>query len=199
MEIVLPYDSETTGLPLWKEPSEHPDQPHLVQLAALLVSADTREIKDTMDIIVKPNGWVIPAEVTAIHGISTERAMDEGIPEEEALVMFLDMHKKATLRIGHNQSFDARIIRIAMKRYGYPDDDNDAWKEAPAECTGLLAKPIMQMLPKNRWGYKMPKLVEAYRHFIGEDLEDAHSALADTAACNAVYWAIQDHLKAAAA
>ena len=30
---LLMFDTETTGLPLWKDPSDHPDQPHLVQLA----------------------------------------------------------------------------------------------------------------------------------------------------------------------
>lgn len=38
MKTALFYDTETTGLPL----SEHPDQPHIVQLAAILVDLDTR-------------------------------------------------------------------------------------------------------------------------------------------------------------
>ena len=36
MKKILFYDTETTGLPLWSQPSEHPDQPRVVQLAALL-------------------------------------------------------------------------------------------------------------------------------------------------------------------
>jgi hypothetical protein len=35
MKPLMPYDTETTGLPLFEQPSDHPDQPHIVQLAAL--------------------------------------------------------------------------------------------------------------------------------------------------------------------
>lgn len=31
------YDTETTGLPLFSQPSEDPRQPHIVQLAAIVV------------------------------------------------------------------------------------------------------------------------------------------------------------------
>ncbi|MEJ6520298.1 3'-5' exonuclease [Shewanella bicestrii] len=90
MSLILPFDTETTGLPDWKSPSEADYQPHLVQLAALLVN-DKFEIVKELDVIIKPNGWVIPDEVAAIHGITTERAMDEGIPEQEALTQLLEM------------------------------------------------------------------------------------------------------------
>ena len=62
MNPALFFDTETTGLPLFKEPSEHPDQPHLVQLAASLVDLDTRAVLSSIDVIVKPDGWTIPDE-----------------------------------------------------------------------------------------------------------------------------------------
>ena len=37
MENVLAFDTETANLPLWKEQSDHVDQPHLVELAAIMV------------------------------------------------------------------------------------------------------------------------------------------------------------------
>jgi DNA polymerase-3 subunit epsilon len=43
MTYKLAFDTETTGIPDWKMPSESEYQPHLVQLAAILVDADTRE------------------------------------------------------------------------------------------------------------------------------------------------------------
>ena len=42
---------------------------------------------------------------------------DEGVNEKEAVEAFLALHDKSILRIGHNVSFDDRIMRIAFKRY----------------------------------------------------------------------------------
>lgn len=195
--VIMGYDSETTGLPIWSEPSEGENQPHIVQLAAKLVDADTREVIQSIDLIIRPDGWVIPAEVTEIHGITTEYALAVGVPEALALQMLLAMWRVATVRVGHNESFDARIIRIATKRYLTDEQEIDAWKAGAAECTGQITKPIMQMEPRNRWGWKMPKLSEAYKHFTGQELENAHSAMADVDGCLAVYFAAKDHLATA--
>lgn len=39
MNPALFFDTETTGLPLFEQPSEDPRQPHIVQLAACLVDS----------------------------------------------------------------------------------------------------------------------------------------------------------------
>lgn len=186
------FDTETTGLPLWKEPSEHPDQPHIVQLAAKLVNIDTREVLSAMDVIVKPDGWVIPEETIAIHGITNERAAAEGIPEKEAVEMLLTMVGNAEL-VGHNESFDRRIVRIAIKRHLDPLAEEGAvlpsevWKDRKSFCTMWKSKPHTQ-LPGN----KHPKLTEAFQHFTGKSMEGAHSAGGDVDGCMTVYFAIKD-------
>lgn len=185
MNLMHVYDTETTGLPDWHAPSGGEQQPHIVQLGTLLVDTDTREIVDSLDVIIRPNGWDIPQEVVDIHGITTERAMDEGIPEEEALERFMALHDRCAFRLGHVQSFDARIIRIALKRYR-DDVAADLWKEAPAECTAKMAKPLMSVTSR-----RMPKLREAYEHFMGHPMPDAHSAMGDVNATLAIYWAMK--------
>lgn len=192
MRHALIYDTETTGLPVWKKHSGDPEQPHIVQLGALLVDLDTRKTAASIDLTVCPDGWTIPDEVTAIHGITTAQAEACGVPEPLALDCFMALWRQASVRIGHNQSFDARIIRIAQHRAGYDTDVLDEWKQAPAECTGLLAKPIIQMPPKGRYGYKMPKLTEAYEHFMGApSYRQSHTAMADALDCMDVYFAIK--------
>jgi DNA polymerase-3 subunit epsilon len=186
MKLALFYDTETTGLPLFKEPSEHPDQPHIVQLAACLVDLDTRNTIASMDVIVQPSGFTISDEVAAIHGITTEHAMDVGIPEKMALDMLMALWNER-LRIGHNESFDARIVRIAQSRFGKSESELTLWKAGQAECTCWMARPHTK-LEKN----KLPKLGEAYQHFIGAPMEHAHSAMADVQGCMAVYFAMQD-------
>lgn len=185
---ILIFDTETTGLPLYKEPSEDPGQPHIVELAALLYDDTTGELVEQLHAIVRPKGWIIPDDVAEIHGITTERAMDEGRPEAEVLAEFLALHARAGLRVAHNEDFDQRIVRIAIKRHADPDECNadaiaDAFKAAPKYCT-------MKADAKAR-GVKWPKLVEAYKHHTGKDLgEDAHSALFDARACAEVYFAM---------
>lgn len=203
MPNILFYDSETTGLPLFKEPSEHPDQPHIVQLAAFLVDQDSRETIASMDVIIRPEGWVIPDDVAAIHGITTKKAQDLGIPEALAVDMLLALHNNASIRIGHNEQFDARILRIAAKRHIDPRDQcdplpvSDEWKTGDSECTAQLARPICQLPPtaKMKGGFKTPTLLEAYQHFFGQEFPGQHTARGDALACMRVYFAIQDQAK----
>lgn len=193
---VLGFDSETTGIPDWKSPSGGEHQPHLVELAAKLVDVQTKEILGSIDSIIKPAGWTIPDDVIQVHGITNEVADTEGHDEKQTLLDFLELWKAADIRVAHNQNFDERIIRIAIKRY-LDDDVAEDWKQGAKACTALLAKPIMQLPPKNRWGFKMPKLEEAYRYFIGKELQGAHRAMNDTDACLDIYFAITNQQDAA--
>ncbi|MBR9770005.1 MAG: 3'-5' exonuclease [Gammaproteobacteria bacterium] len=198
MTPILFFDTETTGLPDWKVPSDSEHQPHLVQLAAILADADTRREIATLDLIIRPDGWEIPDEVADIHGITTEHAQAVGVNEELAVMLFHELwagHR----RVAHNRTFDQRIIRIAMKRYGFGEMPMEEWADKDAfDDTMLIAKPIMELPPKGKYGWKSPKLSEAYEHFIGKPLEDAHSAMADARACMEVYWALLDHQAKAA-
>lgn len=201
MKPVLFYDTETTGLPLFKEPSEHPAQPHLVQLGARLVDIDTREIISTLDVVIRPDGWEIPVDVAAIHGITTEKAMAVGVPEPLALRMLLEMWEPCGERIGHNEQFDARLIRIAQHRFGLGDSELEAWKAGPSQCTQILSTPILKLPPTEKMlkaGFnknKSANLGEAFEFFTGRPLSGAHSALVDVDACMAVWFAIQDGVR----
>jgi len=190
MNLVCAYDTETTGLPDWKNPSDSHHQPHLVQLAAILADEDTGKVISTLDLIIQPDGWDIPQEVADIHGITNEIANEVGVNEMDAVALFLQMVGSAK-RLAHNRTFDQRIIRIATKRY-FPENVQEKWAEKENhDCTMIMAKPIMQMEPKGRYGYKSPKLSEAYEHFMGKELQDAHSAIADARACLDIYFAMK--------
>jgi len=194
-KLIVSYDTETTGLPNWKVPSDDVSQPHLVQIGAVVSNAKTREIVGGMDVIIKPDGWVIPDEVVEVHGITTDIALEKGIPETDAIKMLLELCEGAE-RVAHNRTFDQRIIRIGLNRYGFGEDVMDTLGEKENHHdTMLLAKPIMKLEPKGRYGHKNPKLEEAYKFFTGEELENAHTALADASACMEVFWGVQDHNK----
>lgn len=184
--IALFYDFETTGLPLYGEPSEDPRQPHIVQLGVKVVDMITRKHLQAVEIIVRPNGWEIPKEASDVHGVTTEMAYDLGIPEEAVTEILLELWRPEAprLRIAYNEPFDARIMRIGLKRF-FGDALADKWKEGPAECAMRMANPILK---KGRY----PKLVDAYEFFTGRKLDGAHNAMIDVDGCIDVYWAIQD-------
>lgn len=190
--MIFFYDTETTGLPLFKEPSEDPRQPHIVQACGLLVCPDTRAVVASFDAIVRPDGWEIPQDVADIHGITTEHALRYGIPEGVVVDTLFEMATRAQLRVGHNESFDARILRIGMKRH-LGDDYAEAFKAIQAACTCWAAMPLTKLPRPGRGGFKLPKLEEAVRILLGRELEGAHSARADTEACRDLYFWLQDN------
>jgi hypothetical protein len=51
----------------------------------------------------------------------------------------------------------------------------------------MLSSTGICKIPKKQ-GYKWPKLSEAYQHFFGEELKDAHDALVDVMACKRIYF-----------
>lgn len=206
---IICYDTETTGLVDFKQPSEGPQQPHLVELAASLFDDTTGDYIDGFSVLVKPDDWVISEEVSKIHGITHEMAMAEGIPEHQAVAKFLALNARASLRVAHNEAFDQRILRIAMKRYGngaegwqnltqeQKDVIADDFKAQPAYCTCNASKQICQIpatdkMKKTGFGrtFKSPNLGEAFEHFTGQKLEGAHRAHVDVAACAKVYFAL---------
>lgn len=213
---ILPYDTETTGLPLFKEPSEDPRQPHIVELAALLIDDREGHIIEVVHHIIRPDGWSWTEEDEAFkaHGITMERAMDEGIPEAEAVHHFIELSKQSDMRVGHNESFDARIMRIALKRYGDGINDGDAhWSQLTQEardaiadefaakpkfCTMRASTKACALPPTEKQAkafgagsFKNPTLSEAYKHFFGIDFDGAHQALNDAKGCADLFFAIQ--------
>lgn len=177
----LHFDNETSGIFIWGEPSGGDNQPHIVSLAAQLVEDDSQEVVGELDVIIKPEGWSWDEDDEAfkVHGITMEQAMDVGIPEDQAISAFMDLHHICDRRVAFNTTFDNRCIRVGLKRY-YTDELADKFKADPYYCTMVNSRKVM--------GGKNPKLTAAYKHFTGLDLESNHNAMADTIASKEIYF-----------
>lgn len=192
--MFLTYDTETTGLPDFRAPSDSPSQPHIVQLAAELTDA-RGYVRGAMNVLIKPDQWKIDETGVAFktHGISNDMAHTYGIPLEDALAMFFAMVKKARLRVGHNESFDAKLVKIACKRSGH----EYGLEGVESFCTMNATKEICKIPPTARMiragfnGYKNPSLIEAHTKLFGEGFESAHDAMVDVQAARRVFFELR--------
>tara|TARA_Y100001935_G_scaffold105768_1_gene87725 strand:+ start:92292 stop:96503 length:4212 start_codon:yes stop_codon:yes gene_type:complete len=176
--MYLIFDTETTGLPRdYSAPiTDFDNWPRLVQLAWQLHD-ETGKLVSSGNYIVKPVGFTIPFNSEKIHGISTQRALDEGHDLVFVLNEFRKDMDKAYFLIGHNVSFDEKVMGAEFLREKIPSAIIDKPKiDTKDEGTEYCA------IPNGRGGYKWPTLTELHKKLFGRDFEDAHDAAADVEA-----------------
>ena len=103
--MFLIFDTETTGFPL-RYGAPHTDieawsSARMVQIAWQLHNSKG-QLLEVKNFIVKPEGFSIPYNSEKIHGISTERAMKQGMPLAFVLAEFEAALAKAEFNVGHN-------------------------------------------------------------------------------------------------
>ncbi|MEY3010971.1 MAG: hypothetical protein RLZZ314_1613 [Bacteroidota bacterium] len=178
--MILIFDTETTGLPRdWNAPlSDGDNWPRLVQLAWQLHDKDGKLISRGNQ-IVQPEGFTIPYNSTKIHGITTERAQDEGVPLSDVVNEFMADAAKAKYVMGHNIGFDVNVVGAELLRLGQPCEPltDMAVIDSKDEGTDFCA------IPGGRGGkFKWPTLTELHLKLFGEGFGDAHDAAYDVAA-----------------
>lgn len=175
------FDTETTGFP--KSAGTPLDQcPFIVQLAAILIDDEHGEVA-SLSTIIKPDGWTIPEDVAAIHGITTENAEAFGIPAKVAMAAFSQICRQADQVIAHNISFDLKIVAYEIERASAPN----VIAEKPQFCTMAATTDLCKLPGRYPGKWKWPKLIEAHTHFFGEGFDGAHDALVDVRACHRVH------------
>jgi len=169
------FDVETTGIKA--------EYNHIVQLAAILTDGSGKEL-ETMNRIIKPEGFLIPASSTKIHGISQEKALIDGVNLRVAINEFLDMVAKTNILVAHNFLFDFSFIAKEL--------DNDNQIDAGHSVGFYEKKNVCTMqtttnFVKTGWSdyhqsYKWPRLEELHTKLFGVSFEGAHDALIDVRA-----------------
>ena len=117
--MFLIFDTETTGLPQnYNAPvSDSENWPRMVQLA-WEIHDKTGTLIEAKSHIVRPEGFTIPFSAEKVHGISTERALNEGIELRDVLNEFVTSLESCTIVIGHNIEFDLKIVGAEFYRTG---------------------------------------------------------------------------------
>jgi DNA polymerase-3 subunit epsilon len=185
---ILVLDTETTGL---IRDYTSPDAPHLASIAACIYDTDARRVQASLNLMVRPDGWEMPAEAEAVNGLSTDHLVQYGIRLSTVMEAFTAFTGPAQLVVGHNVVFDCKVVASALYRLDHLDE-LDEWMKLDTYCTMTKAKRIVNA--KTATGrLKNPKLTEAYEFIFERPLERAHSANADMIATLELYLALQQY------
>ena len=176
MKIVI-FDTETTGLPKARNSPIHgPNNwPHLVSISWVVLDSDTNEIIKKRNYIIEPMNWLIPADSTKIHGITTEHAIQYGTDLYLAMDEFIN--EECDMLVAHNIEFDINVIVSAALwdlKIQFPPI-------VPKQiCTMKLGRDLC-MIPGMYGKYKYPKLKEFYYHVFKKtpDETQLHNSLYD--------------------
>ena len=181
--MYLFFDTETNGLPKrWKAPvTDVSNWPRLVQIAWVLFDEAGNEL-DRNDHIIRPDGFTISRQSSAIHRITTARANAEGVELRPVLDEFEVQLGKATYLVAHNMSFDEKIVGAEFLRNGMPNHIASKQKI----CT--MKSMVDYVAIPGSYGYKWPKLGELHQKLFGHGFEEAHDAAADINATAKCFW-----------
>lgn len=160
------FDLETTGTDIAKD--------RIVEISILKVFPNQNKESHTWR--VNP-GVPIPAEVTAIHGISDEDVANEPTFDKLAPIVF-NFIKDADLAGYNSNRFDVPLLAEEMLRAGVDFDLKNTQK--------IDVQTIFHKKEKRT-------LEAAYKFYCDKNLEDAHSATADTNATYEVLLSQLDH------
>lgn len=175
------FDCETTGLPRTRDLSiEDVDGwPRLVQIAWANYGPGG-ELGDARCHIVKPEGFLIPADATKIHGISHAHALRAGRDLAAVVDEFLEAAERpGTTLVAHNLDYDCGVIGAELVRLRKPL----RFLENPGICTMKSTTDLVQLPRPSGFGYKWPTLEELHTYVFGFSYEGAHDAAKDLEAC----------------
>lgn len=180
---VLIFDTETTGLPEGKNPSIYETQkwPHIIQLSYIVYDSETNDIVTLEDDYISiGNDVIIQLESQKIHNISREMLIDKGISIEQALEKFNKFSEMSDLLVGHNVSFDKRMVMVEGIRNKIRVNIHDTY------CTmknSVELCKIQRFWPNGDTYFKYPTLSELHNELFQKIPKNTHNALIDILIC----------------
>ena len=185
--MYLFFDTETAGLPKnYNAPvTRLSNWPRLVQLGWVCCDAAGQQTA-TGEYLIKPDGFTIPPDAVARHGITTEQALAEGVALHPVLREFADAVRSAEVVVGHNVSFDVNVAGAELLRAKMPNP----LAEKTCRCTMKESTDYCKI--PGPYGYKWPTLTELHQRIFGEAFEGAHGAIADCQACLRCFFRLKE-------
>lgn len=182
--MIIVFDTETNGLPKnWKATMADVDNwPRIVQLAWAVFNEEGKQVRGQQHII-RPDGWAIPEEAAAVHGITQERAEKDGVSLDSALLLFIADYVDCHTLVAHNIDFDYRVVGAELIRTGIK-----AGRRIGKQVCTMQSSTDLCAIPGSYGKYKWPKLTELHETLFGESFDGAHEAMVDVLACGRCYF-----------
>jgi DNA polymerase-3 subunit alpha len=196
---MLFFDLETSGLPQQNDRRQN-YPPHMIEkYDSCRIVQFTWSIyeykKEGLDkkflkkenLIIKPDNFKISEISTQIHGISNERARDEGISIHTAFKKLNKQMIKFNVDkiIAYNINFDINVLLSELYRYNYPNLI-ERINDSRHVCAMLMAHWYI-----NKGIGKWPKLGEMYKFLFKQEMEGAHDAYFDVKATVKCYFRLK--------
>lgn len=122
-----------------------------------------------------PHGFQISAESQAIHGISENQAMAEGVDFGKVARELAAILPDVTHLVAHNIEFDSHVLRSEFYRRGFPELAALIEKKHEV-CTMKKGREVMR-------SRGFPKLGNLYQFLYDAEMQNAHNAMYDTYYC----------------
>tara|TARA_Y100000591_G_scaffold331802_1_gene366862 strand:- start:2086 stop:2736 length:651 start_codon:yes stop_codon:yes gene_type:complete len=185
---ILVFDTETTGLPeRGASITDHEKWPYIVQLSYILFDTSLNCIDKCVNEYVKiPENIEISEVSQNIHKITRDVCNSQGKPIKLLLQDFNKTLFRADLIVGHNISFDKRLMfvecfRNKVKQY-FTYYSYGKKTQKPEYCTMKNTIDLCQ-IPKinkdNKIYYKYPTLLELYMKLFNDTPQNLHNSLVD--------------------
>lgn len=188
MPRYLILDCETSGLHVYTKkgeppiPADDPRQPRLAAVTMIQVDGNLAIEGEGMTMLIRPTGWEISPEASAVNGLTTEQCDLEGVDVEAVLNAYtIAVRDEERIVVAYNAQFDTKMMRGELRRAGM----DDLFLITPNICTMRSAMKLGVKKADGKGGF--PKLSDTYRHLFGEEFEGKHTSLGDAMACLRIF------------
>ena len=158
-----------------------------VQASYELIDGETHDVLWQYDSLIKPYQQVSP-HAEAVHGISYERAMSDGIEPATMIADLMDALSLCDAVVGYNHAFDIKIIMCsAVKCHMGPQFAGALANKRMVDLMSLGLRVLVGARATNG-ALKNPKLTEAYQKVFCRDMgAAAHNSAHDVRATAELY------------
>lgn len=172
-EGYLIIDTETNGLFDFKKAADHADQPRLAELGMIYAGPDFRFQKE-YTAFIKPDGWKMAPEATAVNGITDEMLEAKGIPVAQVLQVYTDaILGEGRVVISYGAQMDCKQMRGELRRA----DMDDLFEITHNICAMRSVQAAKLGIKKLNGKPGYPRLVDVCAHFDLPPEAEPHRAL----------------------